>query len=405
MLTRIRIARTEFPSQFWLMFTGMIISTIGTSMVWPFLMIYASGKLKQPLTIVTSLMTVNAGMAIISSFIAGPILDRVGRKGVMVVSLMLNAVGNLFLSQAQGLLAFGLIMGFNGAMNPLFRVGADAMMADLIPPEKRADAYSLLRMANNIGVAVGPAIGGFIASRSYTVAFILAATGMIIYSLLLTFFAHETLPGQALASQQPDEPFGGYGRIFSDRKFMPFAAAFTLTQVCSALIWVLLSVYLKNNFKISESLYGFIPTTNALMVILFQISVTQVTKRFPPLTVLAVGTLFYATAVSSIAFGQGFWAFWASMVVMTLGELMLMPTATTYAANLAPADMRGRYMSLYGLTWAVASGLGPVFGGLLNDSISPQATWLGGGMVGLVSVFGFILLSRHSAAEIKKSLP
>jgi MFS family permease len=397
------MARTEFPSQFWLMFSGMIISTIGTSMVWPFLMIYASGKLQQPLTIIAGLMTINAAMGIISSFIAGPVLDKVGRKGVMVISLILNALGNLALSQANSLLAFGLIMGFNGAMNPLFRVGADAMMADLIPPEKRADAYSLLRMANNIGVAVGPAIGGFIASRSYTVAFIIAATGMTLYSLLLAFFAHETLPDRSTASQPKDEPFGGYGRIFADRKFMPFLAAFTLTQVCSALIWVLLSVYLKNNFHISESLYGFIPTTNAVMVILFQISITQVTKRFPPLSVLALGTLFYAAAVSSIALGQGFWAFWGSMVVMTLGELMLMPTATSFAANLAPADMRGRYMGLYGLTWAVASGLGPVFGGMLNDTISPQATWLGGGLVGLVSVVGFMLLARRAAVKLEKS--
>ena len=91
-----------------------------------------------------------------------------------------------------------------------------------------------------------------------------------------------------------------------------------------------------------------------------------------------------------VVLGRGFFGFWISMVVMTLGELALMPTSTSYAANLAPPDRRGRYMSLYNLTWSVAMGIGPVFGGLLNDRLGPWAIWLGGLVVGLFSVAGFL---------------
>ena len=68
------------------------------------------------------------------------------------------------------------------------------MLADLIPEKDRIEAYALLRLSNNVGIAIGPAIGGFIASASYTYAFIMAAVGMSAYSGLLAFFAVETLP-------------------------------------------------------------------------------------------------------------------------------------------------------------------------------------------------------------------
>ena len=81
------------------------------------------------------------------------------------------------------------------------------------------------------------------------------------------------------------------------------------------------------------------------------------------------------------------------MLILTVGELMIMPTSSTYVALLAPADKRGRYMSLFGLTWSLASGIGPVFGGVLNDNLAPQAIWYGGALVGFVGVLGFILMA------------
>jgi MFS family permease len=364
-------------------------------------MIFVSERLELPLSVVTTLMTLNAGMGLIFSFIAGPIVDKVGRKWVMVFSLSVNAVGYLFLSQAGSLLSFAFLMALSGAVNPLYRVGADAMMADLTTPEKRVDAYSLLRMGNNVGVALGPAIGGFLATISYTLAFSFAAAGMGIFSLLIAFFARETLPGQThRQAAGRRERFGGYGRIVRDRQFMYFIGTFTLTQISAAMMWVLLSVYAKQNYQVPEHLYGLIPTTNALMVVFFQMAVTQKVKNKPPLFIISLGSLIYAIGVGSVAWGTGFWGFWASMVVFTVGELILTPTATTIAANMAPPEMRGRYMSLYGLTWGVAAGTGPVFGGYLNDNLGPQSIWYGGMIVGLASAFIFMLLSRRTPSNL-----
>jgi MFS family permease len=180
-----------------------------------------------------------------------------------------------------------------------------------------------------------------------------------------------------------------------DKLFVSFAIAFTLTQVCATLIWVLLGVYAKQNYQIPESQFGLIATTNAIMVVALQYPVTKVTKRHETLRVMTIGTSLYAVGVGSIAFGSGFWGFWLSMIIMTFGELILIPTATTFTANLAPIDMRGRYMSIYNLTWGLAAGVGPLLGGFLNDAIGPRAIWLGGGLVGLLSVVAFSWLAYN----------
>jgi len=390
-----RLFKLDFPRQFWLMFAGMLISTIGSSMIWPFLMIYVSERLSLPLTFTAMLLTVNSIMGLTSSFIAGPIIDRLGRKWVMVISLFLNAVGFILLSQAHSLLAFALIMGLQGAVNPLFRVGGDAMMADLIPPEERADAYSLMRLSNNVGVAIGPAVGGFLASASYNLAFFGAAAGLTFYGLLLAIKAKETLPAlhPEQIAQAARERFGGYGQVLRDVPFRSFVVSFLFNQFAASILWVMLSVYTKTNFGLPESRYGLIPMTNALMVVLFQLPVTQWTKRQKPQTMMALGAFFYAVGVGSVALGTGFWGFWLSMVIMTIGELVLVPTSSTYAANSAPAHMRGRYMSVYGITWNAAQGIGPVAGGFLNDTFGPRTMWYGGGISALVSTVLFLVVA------------
>jgi MFS family permease len=96
-----------------------------------------------------------------------------------------------------------------------------------------------------------------------------------------------------------------------------------------------------------------------------------------------------------IAVSNQFWGFWFAMVVMTLGELVVVPRASAIVANLAPVDKRGRYMSLFGLTWNVASGISPVFGGVLSDQLSPRAPWLVGVLIGMLACISFWTLYRR----------
>ena len=398
MLDRIRQVTAGYPRPFWFLFWGMLISAAGSSVVWPFLTIYMRQQLSIPLTTIALLYTLNSAIGLVTTFVAGWVADRSGRKGVMVLSLAASSAILVMMSLAGTLSLWTVLMAFNGAFGPLYRVGSDSMVADLIGPERRAGAYALLRMSHNLGVAIGPSIGGFVTAVSYTLAFSIAAGANAIFSLLILFFVAETVPHkQATANRAPTDD--GYGQILRDRLFLAFCAAYTLVTSCAVLMMVLLPVYAKENFGVPENQIGFIITTNATMVVLLQYATTRITRRYPHLPVLVVGSLFYVLGVGSVAWGWSFPLFLASMVVMTIGEMILVPTATTLAANLAPSTMRGRYMSIYNLTWGLGLGIGPVVGGVLNDHVGPAAIWYGGPVMGLVAMLGFGLLARALRAR------
>jgi MFS family permease len=114
---------------------------------------------------------------------------------------------------------------------------------------------------------------------------------------------------------------------------------------------------------------------------------------------MALGMVFYGLGTGLVALSSNFWGFWLSIVTITIGELIFAPTSSTFVANAAPTDMRGRYMSIFNLVQRSAAGTGPVLGGWLSDTIHPRATWVGGLVAGLTSAFGLLLLSKRNENE------
>ena len=219
---RLRRTADEYPRQFWLLFFGSLVNSSGGSMVWPFLTIYIRQRLAVPLTDVALLLTVNSLAGFVSMCFAGPAADRFGRKWLMVIGLVVGGATMIAMVMADSMAACLVVMAVNGAFSPLLRVGADSMVADIIPAEQRASAYALLRMIQNLGVAIGPTIGGFIAVVSYSIAFGVAAGTSLIFALLILFFAVETLPAPAhgdrlrtLASLHPPAPKQATDRYFA----------------------------------------------------------------------------------------------------------------------------------------------------------------------------------------------
>ncbi len=397
MLTKLKNTFNKYPKQFWLLFTGMFIAMVTGTMIWPLLMIYVSKKLSMPLAQIASLLTINAAVGVMFTFLAGSLADKFGRKWMMVFGLLINAGAYFFMINADTYAYFAVLMAISGFANPLFRVGADAMLTDIISEEKRLDAFALTRIAKNVGVSMGPAIGGILASISYTISFISAGTGMIVFSLIIIFFAKETLPTKTKEPVIIISPQKvGYKEMLKDKEFVAMIALYAFGWTTAALMWMLLPVYANQEYGIPEKLYGLIPATNGIMVIALQLIITKHTKRFRPLPMITLGMFLYAIGTGSVAFFTGFWGFLGSIIVITIGELIVVPTASAYVANRAHPEMRGRYMGIYNLTWSFARGVGPMMGGFLSDSYGPVSIWYGGFAIGTLSSLGLLLLSIFS---------
>ncbi|MGB4594506.1 MAG: MFS transporter [Anaerolineaceae bacterium] len=394
--------KSQFPRQFWLMLGGAALSSLGTTMIWPFLLIFVSSRLNLPMATVTSLMTINSIVGLISSIGVGSLLDRFGRKWIMTIGILGSGIIYLGYLGANQFWQFVLLMGMSGLFGPLQRVGASAMIADMFEGDQRRQAYALFRTAVNIGFGLGPILGGLALQVSYNFGLLAAFSGLSIFGLITVIFIKETLPpelrtqGESLLAS-----LRGYIEALKVRVFRHMLGAYTLQEICARLIWVFLAIYSKTNFGIPEAVYGIIPTTNAAMVVFLQVLVTRLTRKHSEVKVMTFGAGFYMLSMVVIALSNGFWGFLLAMVVCTIGELITAPTATVFVANLAPPEKRGRYLGLHGLTFYVAMSIGPLGAGILTDNFGMRAPWWGGAIVGALSVFSFWLLQH----KINKQRP
>jgi MFS family permease len=388
---------TKYPSQFWLMIIGAFINSIGSSMIWPFILLFFRNQLGISMLQASSLLTIKAAASLLSSFIAGSLTDRLGRKNVMVFSLIASGLCYLLYLTGSSFSFYILLMILSGTVEPMYRVGSNAMTADLLPDIQRASGYAMLRMVVNVGLTIGPLLSGFlILKSSYGFMFTIAAACLIFYGLFILILFHETIQkngqGSLASTQQPD---GGYSVVFRDKPFIAFCVSFFFLMTCMAPVFITLIAYANENYAIPESQLSYLMTTNALIVIFLQFGVTKITEHQRPMLVMSAGALLYIIGTGSIALGSTLWAFIASMVVVSLGEITLMPTSTTYTANAAPFHLRGRYMSIYGIAQEAGIGLGPIIAGALNDFLFPKAIWFGCMVAGFISMLGFLLLSRR----------
>lgn len=411
---RLRKLGSAYPRQYWLLMIGQLINTIGVGFIWPFLNIYLHDELGLALSVVTTLPIIEQSIALFTTLGAGAFADRYGRKYLMGASLAAVAALYVLMAFASGWWMFAVLLGLRGFFVPLYRVSADAMVGDLITDEdRRLPAYSLLRTVNNAGVAIGPVLGGFVAAVSYKASFLTAAAAMGAFAALVLLLMVETLPARAVAAQVPTaapaerQPLGGYRRIVKDTLFMLAVLAFTFNGMGAALPFQMLGVYGVDQYELSEAALGWIISVNAIMVVLFQVPVAAFVRRFNSLKVLAAGALFYAAGISSMALGQSPLHFGISMAILTVGELLIAPTFTSFAVNLAPPEMRGRYMSVYWIGWSFSRGVGPAIAGQTYESVSPAAIWYQGGLWNLIAALIFASLApafRRRKAQAEQSV-
>jgi MFS family permease len=383
----------EFPRQFWILFCGTLVNSTGSGMVFPFLTLYLHQRLNISMTFVGVILAFWSASGLVGQLVGGSLTDQFGRKRLMAISLGTNACVLVAFGFADSFATAALVVVLAGFVGALFQPARDAMIADLIESGKRPQAYGLIRVVANLGIAIGPAIGGFLASRSYLITFLGNASAAFLFFLITVFLMRETKPSALSARVRTTAP-GNLLTVLRDVRFIVFCATIALTTLLAAQMMAVLPVYMKDQFGLGESFYGWVMTTNAGMVVLLQFPITRATQRIPRLFLTAAGATLYALGVFSVGFGNAFPHFIAAMVIYTFGEMVLVPTSTAITADLAPPELRGRYMGMLGLTWSLGFGIGPILGGLIIDHIAPRALWPITASAGIAAALIFLALAR-----------
>ncbi|MCK4490487.1 MAG: MFS transporter, partial [Anaerolineales bacterium] len=213
-----------------------------------------------------------------------------------------------------------------------------------------------------------------------------------IVAVIFFYYIPETKPKTTEEPESMLKTFAGYGVVLRDYAYVAFLVVSMVMGIVYQQMYNTLSVYLRDNHGIEPQGYGFLLTVSAIIVILFQFQTTRVIKKYPTFIMMALGTFFYMLGFGMFGFVTVYWLFAAAIVVITIGEMVIMPTASALATNFAPEDMRGRYMAIFGLSWALPSTVGPSAAGLILDNYNPNLLWYAAAGLCALSVLGFYIL-------------
>ncbi|MBI4911886.1 MAG: MFS transporter [Acidobacteria bacterium] len=372
------------PSTVWLVCGTTLVNRLGT-MALPFLLLYLTEARGWSAEQAGMAMMVYGAGGLVSSPVSGRLADRLGHARVLVASLLLSALALLAIPLAASRLLLFPLIALWAALGQAFWPSAMALLVSQAPPEKRKAVYALHRLAVNLGMAVGPALGGLIAHHSFRWVFWGDGLTTLLSGLLLVFF---------LKVQDNPAPEGGRpGRSpWTDRRLLFLLLAFLPVLVVFFQIEGALPLWVVRDLGHGTRFFGLIFTVNTLIIVGLEVALNLAMARWPHGRQLALGSLFYAAGFGLTAFAFTRGALVATVVVWTFGEMILLPAMSDAVATLAPADRRGEYMGLYALSFAAALALGPWLGVLAYSRLGPAATWgacalLGLGSAGLLSRF------------------
>lgn len=396
LLTRTRNVYHEYPRAFWIYNIIVFIDRLGGFMLYPFFALYLTQKFDIGMSTVGILFAIFSVSGMVGSALGGALADRMGRKVVIIFSLILSSLSALGMGFAPSLEVFIAVVAIVGTLSSIGHPAHEAVVADLLPPDKRAEGYGIIRVVFNTAVIIAPPIAGLLIANSYLTLFLVDAVISLISATIVILALPETKP-QAHAHTKPEtmkQTFAGYGRVFKDTRFLAFIGVTVMMTLVYMNMNSTLGVYLRDQHGLPEMNYGWLLSINAIMVVLLQFWVTRRLEKYKPLLMMAAGSLLYAVGFAMYGFIATFALFVLAMVIITIGEMVVSPFYQSLVASFAPEDMRGRYMAVSGLSWSISFTVGPYFAGLLLDSANPSLLWALAGTVGMIATLGFIVLNR-----------
>ncbi|HWC58549.1 MAG TPA: MFS transporter [Verrucomicrobiae bacterium] len=366
------------PRAAWVLFFGTFLNKFGGFVV-PFLTLYLTG---QGYTIGQAGLAVSAyGLGNLgASLLGGHLADKLGRRKTILFSMFSGAAAMMLLSQAHGLAMIIALTALTGLTNEFYRPASQALLADIVPAAgQRVTAFAALRVSFNAGFAFGPATAGLLAAYGYFWLFAGDAATSVLFGLVALLAlprGSRGVTGNASWSE-------ALRVLRRDRKlhqllFANFAIGLLFFQLGSTY-----GLHI-THLGFSPAVYGMVVSMNGALIVFCELPLTRLTRRFPARRVMATGHVLCAAGFALNAFAHSITTLVLCMIIFTIGEMIMMPTAAAYLANLAPPEMRGRYMGVSGLTWATALITGPVSGMKLFES-APTIYWIACATIGLLA--------------------
>jgi MFS family permease len=374
------------PRRLWVLAAAHLINRAGT-MALPFLPLYLIKARGFTVGQAGGMLALYGAAAFAIGPVSGGLCDRWGANRVMTWSLAGAGLCAVAFPLAHGLPAVAAMTVLWALSSEAFRPAGMTVVSESAPPGMRKQANALNRLAVNLGMSLGPAVGGFLAAVSFPALWIIDGTTSLAAAVVLAVWLTDVVPSPGAASAgRPSF------KALSDPRFrycllaaVPIALVFFQNDGA-------LPVFLVRNLHLNEAFYGLMFTLNTLLIVAFEIPLNHATSAWSHRRTLATGAGLFALGYGAHVFASRGWHVAAATAVWTFGEMIFLPGLSSYVADISPDGRRGEYMGLYSMSFSFAFMLGPWAGLLLLDRAGPTVLWSAAFAVGALAALLFARL-------------
>src|SRR3954451_12864421 len=371
-----------------------LVGSIAGSSVYTFLGIWAIKELGASQGELAFAYLGGAVLAGLTGYAGGHFSDRIGRRPLILLGWGFQAGVPLLLIGVGDHAAFGLVLL---ALLPVFGslggAADQAMVADLVAPERHEAAYASVRVASNLGVTIGPPIGGLLLigghwNHLWLGTLVLGSAGFAI--------AFRYIPRRGAYAPEGPPQRGSFGVIVRDSPFLLFMLASVFATMTYIATETLLPISVTTTHHLAPAAWGLLMVVNPLLVTLFQLRLTRWTASVP--ASLKLGVAMPLMGVPFLLLNVNGSAPVIALVILlfVIGEMLWVPTSQAVVAALAPPDIRGAYMGAYGGTWSVGWALTPFLGLQVRSAYGDATMWMCVAAVGVVAgILGLVAARGH----------
>ena len=383
--------------EIWLLSLVTFINRSGT-MVIPFLSVYMTVELEFPIVEVGWVLLCFGLGSLAGSYLGGYLTDKLDYYWVMFWSLFAGGLMFISLGYFDSLWTMGGMVFLTSTIADAMRPAVMTAIAVYSKPENRTRAYSLVRMAINLGWAMGPAAGGWLVGFvGYWALF--WADGLTCIAAAFVFRLY-MVPKKVEKKKQGKKDWPLVASPYKDKQYIFFLFLTLIGAIVFMQFLYTLPVFYKEEMQFTSSMIGNALALNGVLIFIIEMPLVYTLERkFKVLDNIWIGVLMYGVAymMLNLAVGQSFMIAFASMVVLSVGEIFNMPFTNAFAVSRATEENRGAYMGLFSMTYSVAHIIGPPLGTQTVHYFGFEALWNLMGVMGLVSALGYIYLKKKNS--------